>query len=138
MDATGDTPEWYSAREVARRFGVSAQAIRNAAEDGRLTAWWREGTGGRAPYRFSKAEIDGLNGVLPRSRPRGRTLANDLELNELIGRLRGEAATARTERALADQRIVMLEWENERLRGALRDLVDRFTRPELPDVPSPG
>lgn len=140
MAATGEPElESYSTKEVAAILGVTTTAILNAVDDGRLTEWRRVGHGARAPYRFDKSSIDELGGELPGRRRRRSgpdAQASDLvALVALVERLQTELAGERTRRALADQLVVSLESDLERARGALRDVVERFTRPEIPDGP---
>jgi len=77
-----DDREWYTGDEVARRFGLSKQAVFNAADDGRLPCEWVE-HGLQTERRFSKSLIDPLPGDgLPRTvsypprPPRRETLAD--------------------------------------------------------------
>jgi hypothetical protein len=46
-----------------------------------------------------------------------------------------ETTRLRTDLALAEQRIVALEHERDRLAAALRAAVEAFTRPHCPDGP---
>ena len=129
MESAAEARDWYTVAEVAERFDKTPQAVRVAADRGRLPHDVVP-RGKQKERRFPKNSIDNLDawpgyGNVPVAGSVEDYLAAELE------RLRGENARLHREltesaagRAAAEMRIEELARTVERQRKALRALVE--------------
>lgn len=128
--------DWYTAQEVASRFRKTSEAVRVAADRGRL-AHFVITHGQRKERRFPKAEIDALD-RWPGYGSRPSLGTADEQVMAELDRLRAENGTLRQEMsqalagsAAAEMKIDELGRIIERQHRALRALVDALSRDEL-------